>query len=152
MRNLNFNTKTLALATALCLVASLADAALGGESNDTPSPRLLQEFLAGPMADIDEVIFAARQPGAGGHWYENFGYYAHDKSQKLFRAMGQLCRLNIRTGKLRILLDDKQGSVRDPQVHYDGGKILFSYRKGGSDYFHLYEISIDGSGLKQLTD
>jgi hypothetical protein len=193
MRNLSFNIETLTLTplemgrfltgltAALCLLAILAGAALGGDSNDTPRTNLpavdetvsgggqwatarayrrageeigagLQEFLAGPMAGIDEVIFAARQPGAGGHWYENFGYYAHDENQKLFRAMGQLCRLNIRTGKLRILLDDKQGSVRDPQVHYDGGKILFSYRKGGSDYFHLYEISIDGSGLKQLTD
>jgi len=152
MRNLNFNSKTLALATALCLVASLAGTAFGDDSNDAALPGLLREFLAGPMADVDEVIFAARQPGAGGHWYENFGYYAHDENQKLFRAMGQLCRLNIRTGRLRILLDDKQGSVRDPQVHYDAKRILFSYRKGGSDYFHLYEIDIDGSGLKQLTD
>jgi len=152
MRNLNFNVKTLTLTASLCLSAILAGAALGGDSNDTPSPRLLHEFLAGPMADVDEVICAARQPGAGGHWYENFGYYAHDENQKLFRAMGQLCRLNIRTGRLRILLDDKQGSVRDPQVHYDARRILFSYRKGGSDYFHLYEIDIDGSGLKQLTD
>jgi hypothetical protein len=152
MRNLSFNVKTLTLTAGLCLLAIFADSALGGDSNDAALPRLLQKFLAGPMADIDEVIFAARQPGAGGHWYENFGYYAHDENQKLFRAMGQLCRLNIRTGKLRILLDDKQGSVRDPQVHYDAKRILFSYRKGGSDYFHLYEISIDGSGLRQLTD
>ena len=41
--------------------------------------------------------------------------------------------------------------MRDPQVHYDGRKILFSYRKGGSDYFHLYEIGVDGSDLRQLT-
>ena len=27
----------------------------------------------------EEIIFACRQPGAGGHWYENFGYYAHDE-------------------------------------------------------------------------
>ncbi len=66
--------------------------------------------------------------------------------------MGRLCRLNLRTGKLTVLLDDPEGSVRDPQVHYDGRKILFSYRPGGSDYFHLYEINVDGSGLRQLTD
>ena len=50
------------------------------------------------------------------------------------------------------LLDAQGGSVRDPQVHYDGRKILFSYRKAGTDYYHLYEINTDGSGLQQLTD
>ncbi|MHC4566375.1 MAG: TolB family protein, partial [Planctomycetota bacterium] len=30
--------------------------------------------------------------------------------------------------------------------------IVFSYRKGGSDSFHLYEINVDGAGLRQLTD
>ena len=27
---------------------------------------------------VEEIVFACRQPGAGSHWYENFGYYAHD--------------------------------------------------------------------------
>ena len=41
--------------------------------------------------------------------------------------------------------------MRDPQVHYDGGKILFSLRKAGEDYYHLHEIGVDGTGLRQLT-
>ena len=98
-----------------------------------------------------EIVFAVRQPGAGVHWYENFGYYAEDDGHKAYRALGRLCRLNLATGKLTVLLDDPQGSVRDPQVHYDATRILFSYRPGGSDYFHLYEINADGSGLRQLT-
>ena len=43
------------------------------------------------------------------------------------------------------------GGVRDPAVHYDGKRILFSYRKGGASHYHLYEIGIDGNGLRQLT-
>jgi len=65
---------------------------------------------------------------------------------------GRLCRLNLRTGWLKVILEDPRGGIRDPQVHYDGRKILFSYRKGGRHTFHLYEINVDGSGLKQLTD
>jgi hypothetical protein len=98
-----------------------------------------------------EIVFAARQPGAGSHWYENFGYYAQDETAKAYRAQGRLCRLDLRTGHVSVLLDDPQGSVRDPQVHYDGTRILFAYRRGGSDYFHLYEIGVDGLGLRQLT-
>ncbi len=100
---------------------------------------------------VEEIIFARRQPGVGGHWYENFGYYAQDESLKVYGARGSLCRLRVGSGALTVLLDDPAGSIRDPQVHYDGTKILFSYRPGGTDYFHLYEINVDGGGLQQLT-
>lgn len=99
----------------------------------------------------EEIVFAVRQPGVGSHWYENFGYYAFDSDEKIYGAEGRLCRLNLVTGALTVLLDDPAGAVRDPQVDYDGGRILFSYRKGGTDYFHLYEIGADGRNLSQLT-
>jgi len=113
-----------------------------------------ERSLAADHASLEpaEIIFASRQPGAGGHWYENFGYYAHDSEAKAYRARGRLCRLDVASGEITVLVDDPAGSVRDPQVHYDGGKILFSYRPGGEEHFHLYEIHIDGSGLKRLTN
>jgi hypothetical protein len=112
---------------------------------------VLADDLCMPAGQPAEIVFAVRQPGVGSHWYENFGYYAQDEHAKAYRALGQLCRLNINTGQLTILLNDPQGSVRDPQVDYDGRKILFSYRPGGSDYFHLYTIHADGTGLRKLT-
>ena len=80
-----------------------------------------QPALADPPVPA-EIIFAARQPGAGGHWYENFGYYAFDQTHKIYGAQGRLCRLNLQTDALTVLLDDPQGAVRDPQVHYDAQK------------------------------
>jgi hypothetical protein len=112
---------------------------------------LLRKPALSEPAEPGEIVFAVRQPGVGGHWYENFGYYAFDENDKLYGAQGRLCRLDPRSGELTVLLDDAEGAVRDPQVHYDGQRILFSYRKGGSDYFHLYEIRVDGQGLRQLT-
>ncbi|MHC4507655.1 MAG: HzsA-related protein [Planctomycetota bacterium] len=98
-----------------------------------------------------EIVFAIRQP-KGPHWYENMGYAITDVNDKAYGSRGYLCKLNLRTGEVTLLLEDPQGAVRDPQVHYDGEKILFSYRRGGTDYFHLYEINADGSRLKQLTN
>ena len=118
----------------------------------TKPPKLLEQSLAGPMAGADELIFACRQLNYDPHWYANFGYYAENAERKAYRAMGRLCKLNLRTAQVTVLLDDPQGAVRDPQVHYDGKKIIFSYRKGGSQNYHLYEINADGTGLKQLTD
>jgi hypothetical protein len=58
----------------------------------------------------------------------------------------------VASGEVQVLLDDPLGGVRDPQVHYDGQRLVFSYRPGDSPYYHLYEINADGSGLHQLTD
>jgi cytochrome c553 len=114
---------------------------------------LLDQFRAGPMAGVDEFVFAARrQNETDGHWYANLGYYAHDPDRKAWREDTKLYCWNLATRKLTALLDDPRGGVRDPQVHYDGSKILFSYRKGGTEQYHLYEINADGSGLRQLTD
>ncbi|HUT09117.1 MAG TPA: hypothetical protein VMY42_01350 [Thermoguttaceae bacterium] len=107
---------------------------------------------AGDLDGVDEIVFACRQPSEGAHWYENFGYYSFDENHKPYRAMGRLCKLDLASGKVTVLVDDPKGTIRDPQVHYDGRKILFSHRRGDSTYFHLYEINADGGGLKQLTD
>jgi hypothetical protein len=110
------------------------------------------------MAGTSEIVFAVRKV-VGEHWYANFGYYANDReyshfgnANKLYRDGARLCRLNLDTRRLTVLLDDPQGGIRDPQVHYDGATILFSYRRGGTENYHLYEIHSDGSGLRQLTD
>jgi hypothetical protein len=108
-------------------------------------------FFSSPEAIPAEVVFAVRQP-KGPHWYENFGHSITDVNKPCYGAGGRLCKLDTKTGRVAVLVDDPQGGVRDPQVHYDGHRILFSYRKGGSPYYHLHEIQADGSGLKQLTE
>jgi hypothetical protein len=128
-----------------------------------PGP-MLQKFLDGPMKGFEEIVFAVRIPGRD-HWYVTFGNYADylDEAQRLgfkkqddvywgYGEGAQLCRLNLRTGALKVILEDPKGGIRDPQVHYDGKKILFAYRNGGTHPFHLYEINMDGTGLRQLTD
>ena len=100
---------------------------------------------------VEEIVFAVRQQGNDGHWYANFGYWSSDPNKKMYGRRGRLCRLNLKTGKLTVLIDDVEGAVRDPQVHYSGERVLFSYRKGKSEYYHLYEINIDGTGLRQIT-
>lgn len=101
---------------------------------------------------MGRIVFAAREDGVDGHWYANFGYYAPDANRKCYRASGRLCLLDTATDTLMVLVDDPEGSVRDPAVHYDGEQIVFSWRKSGTEHFHLYEIRADGTGLRQLTD
>ena len=44
------------------------------------------------------------------------------------------------------------GHAADPEVSYDGTRILFSMRQNRSSRWHLYEMNADGSGLVALTD
>ena len=114
-------------------------------------PDFVKNFLAGPMAGVEEIVFAVRSI-IHEHWYANFGYFSPDANHKMYGKEGRLCKLNLKTGKLALLVNDPEGSVRDPAVHYDGRLIIFSYRKGGTDAYHLYTIQSDGTGLHQLTD
>jgi len=130
----------------------LNDNAEGPTLQSPPKTQSLKEILQEQMGGYSEIIFVGRKFGKDPHWYANFGYFVEDTEKKLYNEMASLYKLNFMTGELTILLQDDKGSIRDPQVHYDGKKILFSYRKGGTDQFHLYEINSDGTGLRQLTD
>lgn len=44
------------------------------------------------------------------------------------------------------------GDCADPEVSYDGRKILFSMRINRSSRWRIYEMNADGSNLVQLTD
>ena len=121
-----------------------------------PATNLLAKALAGPLREVEEIIYVTRARYDDSHWYANIGYYCDDENKKAYAGngapdVGKLCKWNLRTGRMTVLLDAKGGSVRDPQVHYDGKKILFSYRPSGTDHYHLYEINTDGTGLRQIT-
>lgn len=141
---------------AVCLMAPVVMApAQQGESPE--------KMKSGSLDHVEEIIFAERIPG-NDHWYANFGYYwcgrdeypeqrlpADWKPDPIYKKGGRLCRYNLKTKALTVLLDDPEGGVRDPKVHYDADRILFSYRKGGQSYYNLYEYYLKDGRLVQLT-
>ncbi len=114
---------------------------------------VLKSARRGPMREVREIVFAVRGVGGDEHWYANFGRYAPRRFREtpLFTDGASLRVLDLDTGAQRVLLEDPKGGIRDPQVHYDAGKILFSYRPGGTAHYHLHEINGDGTGLRKLT-
>ena len=53
-------------------------------------------------------------------------------------------------GRLRVLSKGFQ-AARDPEVSFDGQRILFAGKKLAADCWQIYEIGTDGSGLRQVT-
>jgi hypothetical protein len=116
------------------------------------SASLLSGSFSAAVPELKEIVFAVRKPGDDAHWYANFGYYGPDEKRTAYRPGGRLCKLDLATGRVRTLIDDPQGGIRDPVLHHDAKRILFSWRKGANPFHHLYECDLDGSNLRQLTD
>jgi len=117
----------------------------------SPPPSMVSDFQEAGLPD--EILFAVRKPSIDPHWYGNIGYYSYDENSWTFpkNSGGSLRIYNLQTGQTRTIFEDPQGNIRDPQIHYDGKRIVFSYLPAGEDHYSLYEIQIDGSGLKRLT-
>jgi hypothetical protein len=53
---------------------------------------------------------------------------------------------------LRVIYDDPNGAVFDMNLSYDAKTIFFSARRKGEEGgWHIYEIGVDGQGLKRIT-
>ena len=145
----SFISITLALGSAMW-------AAAAGKSQPTlptpaPGSALVDKALKA-MGGAEEIVFVVRGLYDDGHYYATFGHWSSDPNKMMHSPDGsRLCKLNLRTRQVTVLLDDPQGGFRDLRVHYDGGKLLFAYRKGGTKHYHLYESNADGTGLRQLT-
>jgi len=143
-------------------IASLKSAIAGhaGEHTKGTKPEAARTCettsLPPPIAEPQpgEILFCERNPGRdyAGHYYADFGYDCGNETYWLHGADGGcLAIYSPKTGTVRTLLEDPSGAVRDPQIHYDGKKVLFSYRKGGTHHYNLYEMNLDGTGLRQIT-
>jgi len=144
--------RVAALGCTLCVTVCHAD-----ERALQAEPSVFDQALAGPLGQVEQIVFAERMGYDDPHWYANIGYFCDDEDRKAYAGngkpdVGKLCVLDVRSRAVRVLLDAQGGSIRDPEVHYDARKVLFSYRVAGTDHYHLYEINLDGSQLQQLTD
>ena len=55
-------------------------------------------------------------------------------------------------GKMTNLTNLTEGDVADPDIAFDGLKVLFSMRTNRNEPFHIYEMNVDGTGLRKLTN
>ena len=121
--------------------------------------------LANPLLDFDDLLFVKRVPGSFTHMSDQYyGWFS--------RPGGGVCLLEdfkSDSPRLRHLTDGMPpGSFLRPDLSYDGRRVLFAYCRhvAGLDrepnkldksnvpedaFYHLYEMNLDGSGLRRLT-
>ena len=91
----------------------------------------------------------------GGSHYAYTEGQSDAQEERQFEPGASLCllRMDGMRPAVETLLDDRGGVIRDPAVSWDGGRILFAWKKSdlGDDY-HLYEMDVQTRRIRQLTD
>ncbi|MDZ7619599.1 MAG: LamG-like jellyroll fold domain-containing protein [Patescibacteria group bacterium] len=105
-----------------------------------------------PVIDFDQLLFIDKPYPQGREWQHEtrhrLGYQAVPGGRLLvLEGLGP-------GGHLRQLMPQSplHGSFWRPDLSFDGTKIVFCYKPHNEKAYHLYEIGVDGSGLRQLTD
>lgn len=104
--------------------------------------------LSATPLGFGRLVFVKRHNFAGHDAF--FGYTSYLKP-----SLAELCVLeSVREGgPVRTLLRTEEGCIRDPDVSFDGRRVVFAYARDQSvrSGYRIHEIQADGSGLRALT-
>jgi hypothetical protein len=76
------------------------------------------------------------------------------QDERHFLPDSELCVLEMEGlyGKVRTLVSDPTGAIRDPAVSWDGQRVLFAWKKSlNEDDYHLYELNVASNVVRQIT-
>lgn len=137
-------------------LSGLEEAAGRGEDSLLVWKQNIQQWkrglaLANPLLKESEILYIERSQYARDHHNTESLFQWGEINTDKFRPGSAMRALNLKSGESRLILESPDGVLRDPELSFDGKKILFSWRKNKQDDSHIYEINTDGTGLKQLT-
>lgn len=103
-----------------------------------------------------KIVFVKHYNLGGSHYaYTESLSDAQFEGDRHFNPSAALCVLEMdgAYGKVRTLIKDDKGVIRDPDVSFDAKHILFSWKKSDrKDDYHLYEMNLADGKIRQLTD
>lgn len=110
-----------------------------------------EALLANPQLRGQPLLYVVRRQYRPDHHNTETMFQNGEINTDSFTGGGSLKTLDLATGEVKTLLHLPEGVIRDPDVSFDGKKVLFSARRNKADDYHLFEMNRDGSDLKQLT-
>jgi len=106
-----------------------------------------EALLAHPLLDFDRLLFVKRMTYSSSHIYS-------DHVDGSWTMGGNLCILSPMApdGKVTTLVPELAGGLFGRfDLSFDAKKVVFAYKKSKDHGYRIYEIGIDGTGLRQLT-
>lgn len=109
-------------------------------------------LIANPLVSSQPILFVVRHQYKKDHHNTATMFKTGEINTNSFHGGGAMKIIDLAKGGLvGTLIESAEGLIRDPEVHFDGKKIIFSMRRNVEDDYHIYEINSDGTGLRQLT-
>ena len=98
-----------------------------------------------PLLGVEKLLFVKRQTYQSNHYYTDFingcRYFG-----------GNLCTLSLGDGKVTDLVPSmKDGIFGRFDLSFDGTRVVFDWKQNEEVGFRLWEVGVDGKGLRQLT-
>jgi hypothetical protein len=110
-----------------------------------------QIMFDNPVIDFESVLYIDNPNPDGSEW-------AHETKHRLGYSGVPGGRLIVQTGlspagKMKKLMPQEplHGTFWRPDLSFDGKRVLFSFKPHNEKTFHIYEMGINGTGLRQLT-
>ena len=116
-------------------------------------------LVGNPLVCEQPILFVTRSQYKS-HYHAidtlfHTGEYNVDRNiphSDLFQGGGSLKAIDFGKGAtVKTLVDVPEGIARDPQLHFGGDKIVFAMRRHVEEDYHIWEINVDGTGMRQLT-
>jgi len=97
------------------------------------------------VLDFDKIVFVKRLTYSANHYYTEF-------INSKWMPGGNLCILDLKTGKVTEIVKELKGGVFERfDLSFDAKKILFAWKKAWQEGYRIYEVNVDGTGLRQIT-
>ncbi len=96
-------------------------------------------------ADVEQVIFVKRFTYSSNHYYTEF-------INSRWLPGGNLCVLDLKTRQVRELVPEMATGVFERyDLSFDAKRVVFAWKRGPQDGYRIYEVNVDGTGLRQMT-
>jgi hypothetical protein len=109
--------------------------------------RLRRQALvsANPLLQCEELLFVRRYTYQSSHYYTDF-------IDGCLHFGGNLCALSLADGKVRELAPQLDGGIFGRyDLSFDGRRVVFDYKARPGEGFRIWEVGVDGEGLRQIT-
>jgi len=122
-----------------------------------PAPAPVPVQTGGPVSaeelGFEEIVFVKRKPYSSDHYYTDIN---NGTSGDRFVPGNGICVYNLRTRQERAVvtaagMPGGKGFIGKISLSFDARKVLFDFREHPGAGFRIWEVGIDGQGLRQVS-
>lgn len=131
------------------VLAGLAFAGIGRCADVAPAGQAVTAADLG----FDELVFVKRKPWSSDHYYTDIN---NGTSPDRFHPDNGIYVLNLRTRAERPVvraadMPGGKGIIGKISLSFDARKVLFDFRENPGAAFRIWEVGVDGGGLRQVS-